>query len=216
MKILFKNRREAGCLLARSLTSYAGDKNGIVLALPRGGVPVAYEVAKTLALALDIMLVRKLGAPGQEELAIGAIASGGQIVLNEAIVAALSLSAEDIASVQAREQQELDRRAQMYRGTRPQADLRQKNVIIVDDGLATGATMQAAILALRKQAPNKVVVAVPVAAKEAIVRIQGAADEVLCLVSPESFTAVGCWYQEFSQLTDNEVMDSLEKAWCKL
>jgi putative phosphoribosyl transferase len=216
MKPLFQNRNEAGRLLAQSLTSYAGDKNVLVLALPRGGVPVAYEVAKILALPLDLLLVRKLGSPGQEELAMGAIASGGQTVLNEAIVAALSLSAEDIARVQEREQQELERRMQKYRGPRPHPDLRAKNVILVDDGLATGATMLAAVLAVNQQSPNKVIVAVPVSATDAIERIRALADDVLYLAKPEPFVAVGCWYEAFSQVTDQEVIDCLEKAWGKL
>jgi putative phosphoribosyl transferase len=213
MKVPFQNRSAAGGELARSLISYAGDKNALVLALPRGGVPVACEVAKILELPLDIILVRKLGAPGQEELAIGAIASGGQTVLNESIVAALSLSEKAIARVKEREQQELKRRSRMYRGTRPKADLRQKNIILVDDGLATGATMQAAILTVKKQFPNKVVVAVPVGAKDTVLSIRRTADEVFCLASPEPFTAVGCWYQVFTQLTDKEVIDRLKKAW---
>lgn len=214
MKQIFQNRNTAGCQLADSLIGYAGDDNALVLALPRGGVPVAYEIAKILALPLDIMLVCKLGAPGQQELAIGAIASSGQTVLNDELVEALCLTSEYIARVKKREQHELERRMQMYRGNRPLAELQAKNVILVDDGLATGATMLAAINAVKEQSPNKVIVAVPVVTKDAVFRIQEIVDDVFYLASPEPFTAVSCWYREFSQLTDVEVIDSLKKAWC--
>ena len=212
MKQIFENRNAAGRQLANKLSHYAKHKNAIVLALPRGGVPVAYEIANTLALPLDVILVRKLGAPGQEELAIGAISSGGQTVLNNSIVEVLNLSQKRINEVKEREQEELKRRSDMYLGTRKPINLRAKNVILVDDGLATGATMLAAIYAVRKQTPNKVIVAVPVVAKDAILRICAVVDEVVYLVSPVPFTAVGCWYQHFSQLTDIEVIDYLKKS----
>lgn len=213
MEQIFQNRNTAGCQLADSLSHFAGDKNAIVLALPRGGVPVAYEIAKILALELDILLVRKLGAPGQEELAIGAISSSGQTVLNKSIVEVLSLSDKSIARVKKYEQDELERRKQMYRGARPPVDLQAKNVILVDDGLATGATMLAAIYTVKAQSPNKVIVAVPVVTKEAVLRIRAYVDDVVYLACPEPFIAVGCWYREFSQLTDIEVKDNLQKAW---
>jgi putative phosphoribosyl transferase len=215
MKQIFQNRNSAGCQLTDSLSCYAGDQDTVVLALPRGGVPVAYEIAKALALPLDVMLVRKIGAPGQEELAIGAIASGGKTVLNKALVEVLSINDESITRVKKREQYELERREMMYRGTRPQADLRSKNVILVDDGLATGATMLAAIYAVKEQSPNKVIVAVPVVTKEAVSRLKPYVDDVVYLTCPEPFKAVGCWYKEFSQLTDIEVIDCLKKAWYK-
>lgn len=215
MKQILQNRNSAGCQLANLLSCYAGAKDTIVLALPRGGVPVAYEIAKTLALPLDVMLVRKLGAPEQEELAIGAIASGGKTVLNKAIVEKLSINDESITRVKKREQYELERREMMYRGTRPQADLRSKNVILVDDGLATGATMLVAIYAVKENSPKKVIVAVPVVTREAVLRIRAKVDDVVYLECPEPFKAIGCWYQEFSQLTDIEVIDDLKKAWCK-
>ena len=214
MQQIFQNRNMAGCQLAETLTPYKGNKDTIVLALPRGGVPVAYEMSKILDLPLDIILVRKLGAPEHEELAIGAIASGGETVLNKAIVERLNLSDDDIARVIKREKRELERRMRMYKGNRPQVDFRAKKIILVDDGLATGATMLAAIYAVKQQSPSKVIVAVPVVTKEALLRIRANVYDIVYLTSPDPFKAVGCWYREFTQLTDIEVIESLKKAWC--
>lgn len=194
MQQIFQNRNMAGCQLAETLTPYKGNKDTIVLALPRGGVPVAYEMSKILDLPLDIILVRKLGAPEHEELAIGAIASGGETVLNKAIVERLNLSDDDIARVIKREKRELERRMRMYKGNRPQVDFRAKKIILVDDGLATGATMLAAIYAVKQQSLSKVIVAVPVVTKEALLRIRANVDDIVYLTSPDPFKAVGCWY----------------------
>jgi predicted phosphoribosyltransferase len=191
---------------------YAGDPNLLVLALPRGGVPVAYEVAKRLAAPLDVFLVRKLGVPGQEELAMGAIASGGLRVLNPDVVRHLRIPQDVINLAAAREGQELRRREHEYRGERPPPDVRGLTVLLVDDGLATGSTMRAAAAALRKLAPAKLVVAVPVAAPETCDEFRDEVDDVLCPVTPEPFLAVGVWYEDFSQTSDEEVRELLEAA----
>lgn len=208
----FRDRRDAGRALAGELEKYAGRDDLLVLALPRGGVPVGYEVARELHAPLDVFLVRKLGVPGQEELAMGAIASGGVRVLNRQVVEMLGLTDPTIAAVAATEQEELERRELAYRGDRPTLDVRGKTVILVDDGLATGSTMRAAAMALRQQEPERLVVAVPVAAEETCEQFRDEVDEIVCAMTPEPFYAVGLWYEDFSQTTDAEVTDLLERA----
>lgn len=210
--MLYRDRREAGRYLAGQLTAYAGRPEVVVLALPRGGVPVAYEVARALHAPLDVFLVRKLGLPGHEELAMGAIASGGVRVLNEDVVQALGISEDDLATVVAQELQELKRRERAYRGNRPPPDVRGKTVLLIDDGLATGSTMRAAVAALRRQDPARIVVAVPVGAPETCAEFQEEADEAICAQTPDPFYAVGLWYRDFSQTTDEEVRELLERA----
>jgi putative phosphoribosyl transferase len=205
----FHDRTEAGRLLAGKLAAYANRADVIVLGLPRGGVPVAYEVAHAL---LDVFLVRKLGVPGHEEFAMGAIATGGVRVLNDQTVRALRISDQVIEAVAAKDQRELDRRARLYRGDRPPPDLRGKTVILVDDGLATGATMLAAVNALRQQQAGRIVVAVPIAPPETCEQLRGEVDDIICAVTPEPFYAVGCWYEDFSQATDEEVRDLLARS----
>jgi len=208
----FRDRRAAGRLVAAKLARYAERPDVVVLALPRGGVPVAYEVAQALDAPLDVFAVRKLGLPGHEELAMGAVATGGVRVLNEQIVRALSLPPDLIDAVAAREQQELARRERLYRGDRPPLDVRGRTVILVDDGLATGATMHAAIEALRAQQPARIVVAVPTAAPETCEALRAKADEVVCAITPEPFYAVGLWYDDFSQTSDDEVRQLLARS----
>jgi putative phosphoribosyl transferase len=210
--MLFHDRSEAGRVLAEKLASYANRPDLLVLALPRGGVPVAYEVAQTLHAPLDVFLVRKLGLPGQEELAMGAIASGGTRVLNEEVVSKLNVPEEVIDMVAADEQQELNRRERDYRDGRLPPDVRGRTIILVDDGLATGSTMRAAVAALRQQAPARIIVAVPVGAPETCEDLQHEADEVVCAQTPRPFYAVGAWYDNFSQTTDEEVRDLLARA----
>jgi predicted phosphoribosyltransferase len=193
-------------LLAEKLSGYAGKPDVVVLGLPRGGVPVAYEVARALGAMLDAFLVRKLGVPGHEELAMGAVASGGLRVLNEEVVEQLGIPADQIDAVAAKELEELARRERLYRGGRPQPDLRSRTVIVVDDGLATGATMRAAIGALRQAQPARILVAVPVAAPETRDEFQNLADDIICGIIPEPFLAVGRWYIDFEQTTDGEVV----------
>ena len=208
----FRDRREAGQLLAKKLSHYANRPDVVVLALPRGGVPVAFEVANALRVPLDVYLVRKLGVPGYEELAMGAIATGGVRVLNEQIVNALGIPEDVIDAVASWEQQELERRERIYRGDRPPPDVQSKTVILIDDGLATGATMQAAVRALRQQEPARIVVAVPTAAPETCEQFKAEADEVICAITPEPFYAVGLWYEDFSQTTDEDVRELLAQA----
>jgi predicted phosphoribosyltransferase len=208
----FRDRREAGRFLAQKLAAYANRPEVIVLALPRGGVPVAYEVAAALHAPLDVFLVRKLGVPGHEEYAMGAIASGGVRVLNEAVVQALHIPSSAIEAAVAREEQELARRSRAYRGERPPPEVRGRTVILVDDGLATGASMQAAILALRRLQPARIVVAVPTAAPETCEQMRAVAEEVICAMTPEPFHAVGLWYEDFSQTSDEEVGALLAQA----
>jgi predicted phosphoribosyltransferase len=208
---LFRDRREAGRLLAAKLTAYAHRPDVIVLALPRGGVPVGYEVARALGAPLDVFVVRKIGVPGYEELAMGAVATGGVRVLNDQVVSRLGIPQHVIDAVAAREQQELARRERLYRGGRPPLDVRNRRVILVDDGLATGATMHAAIAALRQLHPARIVVAVPTASPETCEEMRAEADDVICAVTPEPFQAVGRWYQDFSQTTDEEVQDLLKR-----
>jgi putative phosphoribosyl transferase len=201
----FEDRREAGRILATELTAYARRPDVVVLALPRGGVPVGYEVARSLQVPFDVFLVRKLGLPGHEELAMGAIASGGVRVVNESVVEMLGVNEETIAAVAAEEKRELERREREYRGDRPPTDLRGRIVILVDDGLATGSTMRAAARAVRLQRPAGVIVAVPVAAEETCRELAQEVDEVVCPLTPDPFHAVGLWYHDFSQTPDDEV-----------
>ena len=208
----FKDRRDAGRKLAQKLSAYAKQQNMLILALPRGGVPVAYEVALALSVSLDIFLVRKLGLPGREELAIGAIASGGIRVLNSDIVRMLSIPDEVVNFVARRELQELQRRERLYRGNRPSPELRDQGVILIDDGLATGASMRAAVAGLRAQHPARIVVAVPAAAAETCDAFRSEVDEVICALTPEPFYGVSRWYEDFSQVTDEEVRTLLEEA----
>jgi predicted phosphoribosyltransferase len=209
---LFKNRRDAGKKLAQRLSHYRDDANVIVLALPRGGVPVALEVARALEAPLDIFLVRKLGVPGHEELAMGAIATGGVRVLNESVVASLDIPEALIDGVAEKERQELERRARAYRGDRELPDLEGRLVILVDDGLATGATMRAAIAGLRTQNPAQIIAAVPTAAPETCEAFEDEVDEIVCAVTPQPFYGVGFWYEDFSQTTDDEVRTLLRQA----
>lgn len=206
----FRGRREAGGVLAQHLTAYANRPDVLVLALPRGGVPVAHEVAQALRAPLDIFLVRKLGVPGHEELAMGAIATGGVRVLNEDVIQALEIPPPLVDSVARREEQELARRAALYRGDRPPLDVQGKTVILVDDGLATGSTMRAAICALREKGVARIVVAVPVGAPFVCEDLAEDADEVICAMSREPFFAVGLWYEDFTQTSDREVRELLQ------
>ena len=210
--MIFRDRTEAGQVLASKLTKYLNQVNTVILALPRGGVPVAYEIGKELGLPVDIFVVRKLGVPGHEELAMGAIASGGVRHINRDVVDQLRIDSETIDVASRREQKEIERREQLYRGQRPPVDVRNKTVILVDDGLATGSTMRAAIAALRQHRPARIVVAVPAAAPQTCSEIADEVDEIICAATPEPFYAVGQWYQEFSQTTDEEVRDLLARA----
>ena len=210
---IFRNRVEAGRVLVSKLGRYANRPDVVVLALPRGGVPVAFEVAKALGASLDVFIVRKLGVPGQEELAFGAIASGGARVLNENLIRALHLPETMIEKISEREQRELERREQLYRGGRRAQILKDKTVIVVDDGLATGATMRAAIKAIRKQSPMELVVAVPVGSRQTCNEFKHEADVwCICGTTPEPFYGVGMWYEDFSQTTDKEVINLLSEA----
>ena len=205
------DRFDAGKVLAKFLKEYYNKPDVIVLALPRGGVPVAYEIAKSLAVSLDVFIVRKLGVPWHEELAMGAIASGGTVIFNEDIIQMLNVSKTEINQVIQSEQDELKRREQMYRGDRVFPVLTDKTIILVDDGIATGATIQAAIKGIRQHNPAKIIVAVPVAATETYETIKKLADQIICPQTPSHFYAVGAWYENFSQTTDEEVFDLLTK-----
>jgi len=209
---LFENRRDAGQKLAQRLLKFAHQPQVIVLGLPRGGVPVAFEVAKALHAPLDIFLVRKLGVPGQEELAMGAIASGGVRVLNQALIRSLEIPPQVIAVITQQEQQELERREHAYRGNRPKPNLLHRTVLLVDDGLATGASMRAAVVALREQHPAHIVVAVPTAAPEACAEFAEIVDEMICAETPDTFWGVGMWYYDFSPTSDEEVRTLLAEA----
>jgi putative phosphoribosyl transferase len=207
----FRDRTHAGRLLAERLSEYAGRDDVIVLGLPRGGVPVAFEIARALDAPLDVFLVRKLGVPGHEELALGAIATGGTRVLNNQLVESLGIPREWIEAIDAEEMRELERRERAYRGDRPPPDLAGRTVILVDDGLATGSTMLAAVQAVRQAEPARVVVAVPVAPPEVCGGLREHAEEVVCLLTPPLFGGVGAWYSDFSQTTDEEVRKLLER-----
>ena len=209
-RLPFRDRRQAGRALAERLMQYHGRPDLLVLALPRGGVAVGFEVAHALHAPLDVFVVRKLGFPGHEEYAMGAIASGGVRVMNPD--SGISVSAEELAAVVAREQDELVRRERLYRGDRPAVSVQGRTVIVVDDGLATGSTMRAAVLAIRKQGPAHLTVAVPVGAPDTCRQLAAEADEVVCAAMPEPFRAVGLWYEDFPHATDDEVHDLLEEA----
>jgi putative phosphoribosyl transferase len=208
-RVRFRDRAGAGRALARALAHYAGRDDVVVLALPRGGVPVGYEVAKELGAPLDVFLVRKLGVPGHEELAMGAIASGGVLVLDEGVLRWLGISEHQLQKTLAKELDELRRREAAYRDDRPLPDLKGKTVILVDDGLATGASMQAAARAVRRPEPARIVIAVPVASRATCDKFREEVDEVVCAVTPTPFHAVGDWYEDFSQTTDDEVRELL-------
>lgn len=213
MHRLYKNRFDAARVLSESLTQYAGRTDVLVLGLPRGGVPIACIVARALDAVVDLMLVRKLGVPGHEELAMGAIAMGGIRVLNTDVVDELDIPPEVIEQEAATELQELQRRERTYRGERPPPRLDGRCVILVDDGLATGATMRAAITAVRQQEPARLVVAVPVAPPSTIASLRREVDEVVCPETPEPFFGIGLWYEDFEQITDEEVRALLTHAW---
>ena len=212
MEGAFPDRAAAGRLLAEKLLQYAGRDDVIVLGLPRGGVPVAYEVAQALHVPLDVFIVRKLGVPGFEELAVGAIASGGVRVLNEDVARALPNADEIIESITQREMMEVERREEKYRDGRPAPEISGRTVILIDDGLATGATMRAAVKALRQRGAAKIVVAVPVGPPDTCKEFEDEADEVVCASAPEFFQAVGQYYEDFSQTSDEEVRDLLARA----
>jgi len=207
----FRNRTDAGRQLAEKLAAYANRPDVLVLALPRGGVPVAVELARAIGAPLDVFLVRKLGVPGYEELAMGAVATGGVRVLNDEIVRGLGISEHEIDAVVARELRELSRRDRLYRGDRPPSDVAGRTVILVDDGLATGATMRAAVQALRQQQPGRIVAAVPTASPDTCQVLKAEADDVICAITPEPFFAVGHWYDDFTQTTDDEVRELLAR-----
>jgi len=210
--MLFRDRADAGRAVAARLRTYANRPDVLVLALPRGGVPVGYEIARELGVPMDVFVVRKLGVPGHEELAMGAIASGGVRVVNEDVTRAMGISAETIDRAAEREVQEVRRREQLYRGDRPAPSLEGRTVILVDDGLATGSTMRAAAAAVKRQNPARIVIAVPVAAESTCNELRREADEVICVETPAYFSAVGQWYWDFSQTSDAEVRDLLERA----
>ncbi len=212
MPFRFRDRAEAGQALAEKLRKYGGLPDVVVLALPRGGVPVAYEVARQIGAPLDVFLVRKLGVPWQEELAFGALASGGTKVIDWALVRQLGLSDAEIQAIIGREQSELERRERAYRDGRPAVNVRNRIAILIDDGLATGSSMLAAVRALRALGPARVVVAVPVAPPSTCDRLRSEADEVVCAYTPEPFWAVGAWYEDFTQTTDEEVRTLLAHA----
>lgn len=209
MKTTFRDRAEAGHMLAQKLSVYANHSDVIVIALPRGGVPVGFEVAQALHAPLDLCIVRKLGVPHHKELAMGAIASGGVRVLNYEVITWLGISSKTIDEVAAKELRELQRRDHAYRGDRPPLDVQNRTVILIDDGIATGSTMRAAIAILRQQQPKRIVVAVPVAPSEVCRELQPEADEIVCLLTPESLHAIGIWYDNFSQTTDEQVRELL-------
>ena len=208
----FQDRADAGIYLVEHLQKYANKPDTIVLGLPRGGVVVAYEVARGLGLPLDVFLVRKLGVPGYEELALGAIASGGVQVINQEVLRSIRIPQSQIQEIAAKETEELKRRERVYRHNRGPLVVKDKTVILVDDGLATGATMRAAVAALGKLGPRKIVIAVPVASREACAEFRAAVDEIVCGITPTQFHAVGAWYEDFSQTSDQEVIQLLREA----
>lgn len=208
----FRDRTDAGRRLARKLSSFVNESDVIVLALPRGGVPVGFEVARELHAPLDVFVVRKLGLPWHEELAMGALASGGVRVLDEDLIRVAGVTEADLETVTAIEQAELERRERQYRGVRAFPDLTGKTVILVDDGLATGSTMRAAVAALRVEGPSRIIVAVPVSAPETCDAFRDIADDIVCAETPEPFQAVGLWYEDFSQTTDEEVHELIERS----
>jgi putative phosphoribosyl transferase len=209
---LFKNRREAGKLLAEKLIHYKNKSDILVLALPRGGVPVAFEVAKSLNAEMDIFIVRKLGIPGHEELAMGAIATGGIRIMNEDVLRMINIPLSAIELVTHQELLEIKRREEQYRGNTPEPMVSAKTVIIIDDGLATGSSMKAAISALKRQGPASITVAVPVAEAGVCNNFKQIVDDVICVKTPVNFRAVGMWYEDFTQTSDQEVIDLLKEA----
>jgi len=213
MELPLKDRKAAGQALAEALQKYKEYKDVIVLGLPRGGVPVAAEIAESLGAELDLMLVRKLGTPGQRELAMGAIASVGSRVMNESVVRSLGISEAEIQQVENAERKELQRREKAYRGSRPAPKLANRCVILVDDGLATGATMRAAVDAVRQDGPALLVIAVPVAPEDTVEMLRSEVDDLVCLATPEYFRAIGLWYVDFSQVSDDEVRQILDRFW---
>jgi putative phosphoribosyl transferase len=212
LPMLFEDRFEAGRVLASKLSEFSGRNDVVVLALPRGGVPVGYEVARALKAQLDVFVVRKLGTPGQEELAMGALGPAGVTVLNREVIQALGIAQSTIDAVAKREQRELERREQEYRSGRPAVDVRGRTAILVDDGLATGSSMRVAAKALRTEGAAQIVVAVPVASPSTCADFETVVDKVVCATTPEPFRAVGQWYRDFSQTTDEEVRDLLVRA----
>jgi predicted phosphoribosyltransferase len=208
----FRDRAEGGRVLAAQLGEYSDRADVVVLALPRGGVPVGFEVARALAAPLDVFVVRKLGVPGHEELAMGALASGGVLVFNEDVVRELRIDDAVIDDAITQEQNELERRERLYRGDRPALDVQGKIALLVDDGLATGSTMRAAARALRRQNPARAVVAVPIASPDTCDELRDEADEVVCALTPLPFRAVGLWYENFAQTSDDEVRALLARA----
>lgn len=215
IEVPIPDRVAAGKTLAGLLEAYRNQPDAIVLALPRGGVPVAWEIARELALPLDLMLVRKLGMPGHEEYAMGAIASGGVRVLNQEALGFGRVSESSLEAVTARERRELERRDRLYRGERPQPELRDRQVLLVDDGLATGSTMRAAVQAVRQQAPARIVLVAPVASTEAIASLRPLVDEVVCPLVPDWLSSIGEWYRHFGQTSDEEVQELLREAWSR-
>jgi putative phosphoribosyl transferase len=213
MELPLKDRKAAGQALAEALQKYKEYEDVIVLGLPRGGVPVAAEIAESLGAELDLMLVRKLGTPGQRELAMGAIASVGSRVMNESVVRSLGISEAEIQQVENAERKELQRREKAYRGSRPAPMLANRCVILVDDGLATGATMRAAVDAVRQDGPAQLVIAVPVAPEDTVEMLRSEVDDLVCLAMPEYFRAIGLWYVDFSQVSDDEVRQILDRFW---
>ena len=205
----FRNRKEAGQLLALELADYADSKDCVVLALPRGGVPVAHEISHALRIPLDILVVRKLGVPGHEELAMGAIASGGIRIINPHTLSALGISSGAVAEVERRELMEMERRERLYRGSKGPLEVREKSVILVDDGIATGATIRAAIASLRQRGAHRIVVASPVAPESVVSILVNVAEEIVCVLKPKDFGGVGWWYEDFSQTSDEEVRQIL-------
>ena len=208
----FRDRAEAGRLLASELVRYVGHSEVLILALPRGGVPVAFEIARALHAPLDVFLVRKLGVPGREELAMGAVATGNVRILQSDVIEAFGIPQSIIEAVTAEELTEIARRERVYRGDRPSPEVRARTIVLVDDGLATGSTMRAAVAALKQQHPERITVAVPVAARGVCEEFEREVDEIICLRTPTSFYAVGLWYERFPQLTDEEVREFLRKA----
>ncbi len=206
----FNDRKEAGQLLSLELARYKDGRDMLILALPRGGVPVAHEIASVLHCPLDVLVVRKLGVPGHEEMAMGAIATGGIRLINPDIVSALGISPEAVEDVERKEEVELFRRERSYRGNRGPLDTRNKTIILVDDGIATGATMQAAIASLRQRRVRKIIVASPVAPRSVVLSLRRVADDVVTMLNPEDFGGVGRWYKDFSQTSDEEVQQLLE------
>jgi putative phosphoribosyl transferase len=211
--VIFTDRAEAGRMLAERLQAYAQRKDVTVLGIPRGGVPVAFEIAEALGVQLDVFVARKLGVPGQEELAFGAVASGGVRVLDAEIIGVVGISQADIEELTARERRELERRERLYRGARAPLDIGDRTAILVDDGIATGSSIRAAIAALRQLQPARLVVAAPVAPLATCARLRQEADDLVCMDTPKSFRAIGEFYEDFSQVTDQEVTELLRRSW---